>query len=82
MTGTVAYDRSRLGNNGIFTNGPRRKIGKIGQALQFDGVNDYIDLPAGSFDSMLNNSSHSVSAWVKLNPSFIASEVYIRAVPQ
>ena len=55
MSGATAYDRSGQGNNGTLTNGPTRQIGKIGQALNFDGVNDYVafgnirDIPSGDF---------------------------------
>jgi hypothetical protein len=42
ISGVQAYDRSGNGNRGILTSGPVRGIGKIGQGLNFDGVNDYI----------------------------------------
>src|SRR3989344_473498 len=45
ISGVTAYDRSGQGNNGTLTNGPAPAIGKIGQALSFDGVNDYVGLP-------------------------------------
>jgi hypothetical protein len=43
VSGVHAYDMSGNGNRGTLT-GPTRTIGKLGQALQFDGVNDYVDL--------------------------------------
>jgi len=58
MAGVTAYDRSGQGNNGTLTNGPVRAIGKIGQALDFDGSNDYVDIGAGP------SSVNSVSFWV------------------
>lgn len=45
-TGTTAYDTSGNGNNGTLTNGPTWVHGKIGGALSFDGVNDYVNLPS------------------------------------
>jgi hypothetical protein len=42
ISGTTATDRSGSGNNGTLTNGPTKAIGKLGQGLSFDGVNDYI----------------------------------------
>ena len=38
MAGVTAYDRSGNANNGTLTNGPVRAVGRIGQALGFDGV--------------------------------------------
>src|SRR3989338_5343069 len=42
--GTTANDSSGNNNTGTLTNGPTWTTGKIGQALNFDGVNDYVDL--------------------------------------
>ena len=42
LSGVQAYDRSGNGNRGILNNGPVRTVGKLGQALQFDGSNDYV----------------------------------------
>src|SRR5690349_16688012 len=44
-TGTVAADSSGQGNNGTLVNGPTWTAGKVGGALQFDGVNDVVDVP-------------------------------------
>ncbi len=40
--GTVAYDSSGNGNDGNLTGGPTWTTGKIGGALSFDGVDDYV----------------------------------------
>ncbi|OHA29992.1 MAG: hypothetical protein A3B08_02015 [Candidatus Taylorbacteria bacterium RIFCSPLOWO2_01_FULL_43_44] len=61
MNGNTAYDRSGSNNNGTLTNGPTKTIGKIGQALSFDGVNDYVNVnPANSVD----NAQMTYSAWI------------------
>jgi hypothetical protein len=59
---TSALDSSGQGNTGTLTNGPTPIIGKIGQALNFDGSDDYVVLP----DEGLPNgaSAASFSAWV------------------
>src|SRR3989344_5522242 len=62
LTTTTAYDRSGQGNNGTLTNGPTRAIGKIGQALSFDGVDDVVD--AGSATNLDNLSAITFSAWI------------------
>src|SRR3990167_2150381 len=63
MAGVTAYDRSGNANNGTLTNGPVRAIGKIGQGLSFDGVNDVID--AGTNITPKVNGI-SGSAWVNM----------------
>ncbi|OGZ43466.1 MAG: hypothetical protein A3C84_01945 [Candidatus Ryanbacteria bacterium RIFCSPHIGHO2_02_FULL_48_12] len=55
----TAYDRSGQGNNGTLTNGPTPAAGKLGQALSFDGSNDYVG--AGALDVVGNIT---ISAWV------------------
>ena len=45
LSGTTAYDRSGQGNNGTLTNGPSVYPGKVGQALSFDGTDDYVSVP-------------------------------------
>jgi hypothetical protein len=42
MDGNEAYDRSGQNNHGILQNGPVPTIGKVGQALEFDGDNDKV----------------------------------------
>ena len=44
-SGTVVYDYSGNNNHGTLTNGPTWTQGKVGGALSFDGVNDYVNVP-------------------------------------
>ncbi|MBM4024420.1 MAG: hypothetical protein FJ280_03315 [Planctomycetes bacterium] len=44
-SGTTARDGSGRGNDGTLVNGPVWVDGKLGKALQFDGVNDYVQVP-------------------------------------
>src|SRR3989344_3676813 len=43
-TGATASDSSGNNNTGTLTNGPTWTTGKIGQALSFDGVDDYVNI--------------------------------------
>ncbi|NWF91017.1 MAG: T9SS type A sorting domain-containing protein [Ignavibacteriaceae bacterium] len=53
-------------NNGVFTNGPSVVVGNSGNALGFDGVDDFVQFsPSVSFDSP--TTAVSVSSWVKLD---------------
>src|SRR3989338_11541268 len=62
MEGVAAYDHSGNNNNGTLTNGVKKAIGKIGQALNFDGVNDYVgNINFGS----ISTSQLTQSYWIK-----------------
>jgi hypothetical protein len=64
LSGTTATDVSGNGNDGTLTNGPQPTIGKVGQALEFDGVDDYVGV---SDDDSLNIIEDiTISAWVNL----------------
>jgi hypothetical protein len=57
--GTIAYDSSGNGNDGNLTNGPTWATGKIGGALSFDGVDDYVNVASFELGGEL-----SLSFWV------------------
>lgn len=63
-TGTTAYDSSPFGNNGTLVNGPAWTTGRYGNGLQFDGANDYVNIP---HHAGLEPSSITVEFWVNLN---------------
>ena len=63
LSGTTAYDRSGANNTGTLTNGPTAAIGKLGQALSFDGTDDYVN--AGSSAILDDLATLTVSAWIK-----------------
>ena len=60
--GTTATDISGQGNHGTLTNGPVRRAGKIGQALEFDGTNDYVDT-AKAMSTFISASNGTISVW-------------------
>lgn len=64
-SGTIAID-SASGNNGTLINGPVWTSGSVGSgALQFDGVDDYVN--SGDVNALDNISQLSVSYWVNLS---------------
>jgi len=65
VSGSTVYDRSGSGNNGTIT-GANPTIGKVGQALNFDG-SDYINV--GNDASLNITDAITVSLWVKPNSS-------------
>ena len=62
ISGTRAKDRSGLNNHGTLTSGPTVVSGKIGQALQFDGVDDDVRVTDSNSIS-LGNQNLSFSIW-------------------
>jgi len=68
-TGTVTADSSGNGNTGTIS-GATWVAGKYGQALNFNGVNNYVDVGTGA--SLYPSSAISVLAWINIhdiNPS-------------
>ena len=64
--GTTLYDRSGQGVNGTITAAPSKVIGKFGQAFQFNGSSQYIDMGVGRLD-FGRTDSFTLSAWVWRN---------------
>src|SRR3989344_8078451 len=63
-SGTVINDSSGNNNNGTAQNGPAWSAGKYGSALNFDGIDDSVNIPNSP---SLNPTNISVSAWI--NPT-------------
>jgi len=63
--GTTASDSSGI-NHGTLVNGPVWTGGKVGNALNFDGVDDYVDAPAPN--QLSGNTAFTISFWMKYNP--------------
>jgi hypothetical protein len=80
VSGTTAYDRSGSGNNGTLTNGPTVTPGKVGQALQFDGVNDSVSI-ADPVSEILDfgTGDFSASAWIKTTESDVQNCIISKA---
>jgi len=67
-TGATTYDSSGKNNTGTLTNGPTWTTGKVGNALSFDGVDDYVN--CGNKPSLnFGTGDFSIEAWVKPNPA-------------
>jgi parallel beta-helix repeat protein len=71
---SLVYDFSGNGNNGTIT-GPVYVVGKYGNALSFDGTDDYVSV---SHDSSLTMSGDfTLEVWVKLNnPTDVSRFIY------
>jgi hypothetical protein len=65
LNSTTSTDSSSGGHNGTLSGGPTVARGKTGQALSFDGSNDYVNLGAPAINYA--STDWTVSAWVKFN---------------
>ena len=75
----TTLDLSGNNNTGILTNGPVPTVGKLGQALSFDGVDDYVD--AGAPASLnFGTGDFTLSVWVKPADT-TAREIINKALP-
>src|SRR3989344_3981735 len=74
-TGTVAGDGSGNGNRGTLTGGPTWVDGKRGKAINFDGVDDYVN--AGTAGNFERTNSFTVSLWIKRNPNPTVTEAVV-----
>jgi glucose/arabinose dehydrogenase len=61
-SGTTATDASGSGNNGAIS-GPARTAGKFGNALSFDGVNDWVTVNDANSLDLTNRMT--LEAWVR-----------------
>ena len=62
-SGTTAQDASLESNDGVLTNGPVWTAGKSGNALEFDGTNDFVNV--SSSESLSISDFITVEMWVK-----------------
>jgi hypothetical protein len=64
--GTIALDSSGNSRHGTLQNGPVwTSSGKLNGALQFDGVNDYVEITG--YKGITGTSSRTCAAWMKTN---------------
>jgi len=63
-SGTTAHDSSMYGNDGTLMNGPQWVAGYFGNALKFDGTDDYVTVPHN--ESLCVSTGVSVMAWVNM----------------
>ncbi|MBN2132109.1 MAG: hypothetical protein JW741_21590 [Sedimentisphaerales bacterium] len=71
--GSTAADLSRFGNKGTLMGGPTWIVGQVGNALMFDGLDDYVQCAErvgngpGAFPAELMPAIFTVACWTKLN---------------
>ena len=68
LYGTTALDSTSNKNNGTLTGSPAVAIGQIGQAMKFDGTDDYGTIPHST--SLEITGDITITGWVKYNTAF------------
>ncbi|MBN1311952.1 MAG: discoidin domain-containing protein [Anaerolineae bacterium] len=63
-SGTTAVDASGNGLNATLVNGPTWVSGRVGNAVNLDGSNDYVSMPSGILSSL---NDFTIATWVKLD---------------
>jgi prepilin-type N-terminal cleavage/methylation domain-containing protein len=71
--GGVAHDLSGQENHGTLVNGPTWANGKVGGALDFDGVDDYVD--CGNDDILDVIDDITIISWIKTTQTTFGSIV-------
>ena len=67
-TGDTDASDIQDGNNGVLTNGALAGVaGKVGGAFSFDGINDFVKIPASLNLDVGTSSGFTIDAWI--NPS-------------
>jgi hypothetical protein len=70
-SGSITVDASSNNNAGIVLHsngtGPSYQAGKIGEAMAFDGVDDYISVPSSASLNLPTYSPVTMEAWIKTN---------------
>jgi hypothetical protein len=69
IEGDEVEDLSGQGNNGIINGSAEVDVGKFGEALLFDGVDDFVEVPLSDSITFTEGSSFTVQAWVKTDDS-------------
>jgi len=62
-SGTTVRDSSGKNNNGRFVGAPKWVTGKLGKALEFDGVDDYVEVPH-SASLIPTTGKDTVAVWI------------------
>ena len=63
--GTDVYDMSSQGHDGVFVGSPVRIIGQFGEALEFDGFDDFVNI--NQVANLDVSSGFTIMLWVRPN---------------
>jgi alpha-L-arabinofuranosidase len=72
-SGTSAADSSGNGKTATLVNGPTWVAGKLSNAVNMDGTNDYVSMPSGIVSTL---NDFSIATWVKLDTISTWSRIF------
>ena len=71
-SGTTAYDSSGNGHDGTLMGNPQSVAGKIDGSLDFDGTDDYVELPTG----LIGADIGTAAMWIKTTQDTVGMIFY------
>ena len=74
INGDTVEDQSGNGNDGTINGDATTADGKHGEALEFDGVNDFVEIPLDSSITFSTGDSLTVQVWVKTDDQPTAND--------
>lgn len=77
ISGSAAVDSSVSGYNGTLVNGPVVDRGIMGQALSFDGSDDYVEIGTQEVYNVDPSESKTFSVWIKRSEIPVSNEYFL-----
>jgi len=65
VQGDAVEDLSAQGNDAIIFGGAELEAGKYGEAMLFDGIDDYVEVPISDTLTFTEGTTFTVQAWIK-----------------
>ncbi len=65
IQGNIVKDQSTEGNDGIINGAAQTVPGKSGEAMEFDGTDDFVEVPLTGSITFSTGDSFTVQAWIK-----------------
>ncbi len=78
INGGIVKDATGNGHDGIIIGDPRIVDGKLGKGLEFDGVDDYVEVP---HSEDLDLETFTLAAWIKMGDTGANQNVIVKKIP-
>jgi hypothetical protein len=78
INGGIVKDATGNGHDGKIIGDPRIVDGKSGRGLEFDGVDDYVEVP---HSEDLNLETFTLAAWIKMGNTGANQNVIVKKIP-
>jgi hypothetical protein len=78
IEGNTVKDATGNGHDGEIVGDPKIAEGKFGKGLEFDGVDDYVEVP---HSDDLNFETFTLAAWIKMGNTGANQNVIVKKIP-